>query len=85
MKGITTMQKGSCTALACAGVAVGQNVAATKQIAAGGAAGGTDLAPVFLRAKPIWPQGRETEKNLNGVVLSAGLGQWVGRYLRVLQ
>lgn len=49
-------------ALAGAGVAAGQSSAATNQIAAGSAAGGTDLAPVFQRAKPIWPQGREKEK-----------------------
>ncbi|MEI7823047.1 MAG: hypothetical protein WCK55_19215 [Verrucomicrobiota bacterium] len=58
------MKMGVCIALACAGVAVGQSLAATNQIAAGGAAGGTDVEPVFQRAKPIWPQGRETEKNL---------------------
>ena len=63
------MKMGASIALACAGAIAGQS-ATTNQVTAGGAAGKTDGTPVasragtppaFLRARPLWPQGRETE------------------------
>ena len=56
--------KSQVLAIGNAELAVGQSSAATNQATAGSAGVRTGDTPVFQRAKPLWPQGRETEKNL---------------------